>query len=94
VAVLGDGYFQIQMPDGTTSYSRDGNFKISNTGQIVTALGFPLVPAITIPNNAASVTIGQDGTTSVELIAGARRTSIRTNSNCTFCKPKRLEASG
>ena len=47
VAVLGDGYFQIQMPDGTTSYSRDGNFKISNTGQIVTALGFPLIPAIT-----------------------------------------------
>ena len=71
VAITGDGFFQIQMPDGTTSYTRDGSFKLSSTGQIVTAMGYPLVPNITIPNNASSLTIGADGTASVELIAGA-----------------------
>ena len=62
VAITGDGFFQIQMPDGTTSYTRDGSFKLSSTGQIVTAMGYPLVPNITIPNNASSLTIGADGT--------------------------------
>ena len=46
LAIMGNGFFQIQMPDGTTSYSRDGNFKISSTGQMVTSQGFPLIPAI------------------------------------------------
>ena len=94
VAVQGDGYFQIQMPDGTTSYSRDGNFKISNTGQIVTALGFPLIPAITIPNNAASVTIGQDGTTSVELIAGQGAQVLGQIQIARFVNPSGLKPVG
>jgi flagellar basal-body rod protein FlgG len=94
VAVQGDGYFQIQMPDGTTSYSRDGNFKISNTGQIVTALGFPLIPAITIPNNAASVTIGQDGTTSVELIAGQGAQVLGQIQIARFVNPSGLKPEG
>jgi flagellar basal-body rod protein FlgG len=94
VAVMGDGYFQIQMPDGTTSYSRDGNFKISNTGQIVTALGFPLIPAITIPNNAASVTIGQYGTTSVELIAGQGAQVLGQIQIARFVNPSGLKPVG
>jgi len=94
VAVQGDGYFQIQMPDGTTSYSRDGNFKISNTGQIVTALGFPLVPNIIIPNNAASVTIGQDGTTSVELVAGQGAQVLGQIQIARFVNPSGLKPVG
>ena len=70
VAIAGDGYFQIAQPDGTIAYTRDGNFKLSNTGQLVTSSGMLLQPAITIPNTASSVTFGRDGTVSIELAAG------------------------
>jgi flagellar basal-body rod protein FlgG len=94
VAITGDGYFQIQMPDGTTSYSRDGNFKISNTGQVVTALGFPVIPAITIPNNAASVTFGRDGAVSVELVAGGGAQNIGQIQIARFVNPSGLKPIG
>jgi flagellar basal-body rod protein FlgG len=70
LAVQGDGFFQIAQSDGTIAYSRDGSFKLSPTGQLVTANGAPLQPAITIPPNVASISIGQDGTVSVETAAG------------------------
>ena len=70
VAIAGEGFFQIAQPDGTIAYTRDGNFKLSNTGQIVTASGALLQPAITIPTTASSVTFGRDGTVSIELAAG------------------------
>jgi flagellar basal-body rod protein FlgG len=70
LAIAGDGYFQIAQPDGTIAYTRDGNFNLDNAGQIVTGSGQLLQPAITVPANASSVTIGQDGTVSVELQAG------------------------
>jgi flagellar basal-body rod protein FlgG len=94
VAITGDGYFQIQMPDGTTSYSRDGNFKISNTGQMVTSQGFPLVPAITIPNNVASLTIGRDGTVSAELVAGGGSQNIGQIQIARFVNPSGLKPIG
>jgi flagellar basal-body rod protein FlgG len=94
VAITGDGYFQIQMPDGTTTYSRDGNFKISNTGQMVTALGFPMVPAITIPNNVASLTIGRDGTVSAELVAGGGSQNIGQIQIARFVNPSGLKPIG
>jgi flagellar basal-body rod protein FlgG len=70
VAIAGDGYFQIAKGDGTLAYTRDGGFKISATGQLVTSSGALLQPAITIPNTASSVTIGRDGTVSIELSTG------------------------
>ena len=70
LAISGDGYFQIAKGDGTLAYTRDGGFKISATGQLVTSSGALLQPAITIPNTASSVTIGRDGTVSIELAAG------------------------
>ena len=70
IAIAGDGYFQIAQPDGTIAYTRDGNFNLDNAGQIVTSSGQLLQAAITVPANASSVTIGQDGTVSVELEAG------------------------
>jgi flagellar basal-body rod protein FlgG len=73
LAITGDGYFQITQQDGTLAYSRDGNFKISSTGQVVTANGALLQPPITIPNNASSVTVGLDGTVSAELNAGGQQ---------------------
>lgn len=66
IAIQGEGFFQIQLPDGSIGYTRDGAFQRDNQGQIVTASGYPLQPALTIPNDALSITIGKDGTVSVQ----------------------------
>ena len=73
VAIAGDGFFQIAQADGTIAYSRDGNFKLSSSGQLVTSNGALLQPAITVPTTASSITIGRDGTVSVELAAGGQQ---------------------
>ncbi len=65
LAIQGLGFFQVQMPDGSIAYTRAGSFHLDAQGNIVTADGNPLQPAITIPPNAVSVTIGPDGTVSV-----------------------------
>src|SRR5579863_2234661 len=62
LAINGNGFFQVLMPDGSLAFTRDGSFQISATGQLVTAQGFVVQPAITIPTSALSVTIGADGT--------------------------------
>lgn len=94
VAITGDGYFQVQMPDGTTSYARDGNFKISSAGQIVTALGYPITPNITIPNTASALTVGRDGTVSVELVAGGGAQTIGQIQLARFVNPSGLKPVG
>jgi len=73
VAIAGEGFFQIAQADGTIAYSRDGNFKLSSTGQLVTSNGALLQPAITVPTTASSITIGRDGTVSIELAAGGQQ---------------------
>jgi flagellar basal-body rod protein FlgG len=73
IAIAGDGFFQIAQSDGSIAYTRDGNFKLSATGQIVTSNGSLLQPAITVPSTAASVTVGRDGTVSVELSTGGQQ---------------------
>ncbi len=65
IAINGRGFFQILMPNGDIAYSRDGSFKLDANGQIVTNGGYPLEPAMTVPQAALSVTIGNDGTVSV-----------------------------
>lgn len=65
MAINGNGFFQIQMPDGTLAYTRDGAFQRDNTGQIVTSSGYPLSPSITIPQDAVTITISRDGIVSV-----------------------------
>jgi flagellar basal-body rod protein FlgG len=65
VAINGRGFLQILMPNGDISYTRDGSFKLDSTGQVVTSNGMPLEPAITVPQDTISLTIGQDGTVTV-----------------------------
>ena len=67
LAIQGRGYFQVLLPSGTLAYTRDGSFQVTNTGQLVTAEGYQVQPAITIPTGTQSVTIGSDGTVSVQL---------------------------
>jgi flagellar basal-body rod protein FlgG len=61
LAVNGDGYFQIEMPDGTTNYTRAGSFQLNADGQIVTADGFTLLPGLTVPANTIDITIDASG---------------------------------
>jgi flagellar basal-body rod protein FlgG len=61
ISIKGRGFLQVNLPDGTTAYTRDGALKLSNTGQIVTADGFDIQPAITVPPNATTLTINADG---------------------------------
>jgi len=65
LAIQGQGFFQVQMPDGQVAYTRAGTFHLDSQGNVVTADGNPLEPAITLPADALSVTIGADGTVSV-----------------------------
>src|SRR3989338_1018619 len=64
VAIQGNGFFQVLMPDGTTSYTRDGSFQSDANGQMVTSSGYAVQPAITIPANTQTLTIARDGTVS------------------------------
>ena len=59
--ISGQGFFQITMPDGSLAYTRDGSFTLDNQGNVVTASGYPIQPAITIPVGTQSVTVGNDG---------------------------------
>ena len=76
VAISGDGWFSVQQADGTIAYSRDGSFKLSAEGNLVTAGGQAILPAITVPPNAASLTIGRDGIVTVELANGGGSSQI------------------
>jgi flagellar basal-body rod protein FlgG len=67
IAIYGKGFFQINMPDGTTAYTRDGNFTRDVNGQMVTQQGMVLAPGITIPADATSIIISETGTVSVTL---------------------------
>jgi len=93
MAIAGDGFFQISQADGTIAYTRDGNFKLSATGQLVTSGGSLLQPAITIPNTASSVTVGRDGTVSIELSAGGSQV-IGQIQLSRFVNPSGLESKG
>lgn len=94
MAVEGDGFFSITMPDGTTGYSRAGAFKRDSTGQIVTSDGNPLSPAITIPNNATKINIGSDGTISVQQAGQTAATTVGNIQLATFSNPAGLTSLG
>ncbi|BCK86693.1 flagellar basal-body rod protein FlgG [Sideroxyarcus emersonii] len=94
VAIQGAGFFQVLLPDGTTGYTRDGSFQTNNQGQIVTSNGFPLQPSITIPANATSITIGQDGVVSVTQPGTATAVQVGSIQLATFINPTGLESMG
>jgi flagellar basal-body rod protein FlgG len=94
VAIQGAGYFQIQLPDGTTAYTRDGAFQKDAQGQIVTSSGYPVQPAITIPADALSVTIGKDGTVSVTQPGTTAASQVGTMQIATFINPGGLLSTG
>jgi flagellar basal-body rod protein FlgG len=94
MAINGQGFFQVQMPDGTLAYTRDGSFQKDGTGQMVTSSGYPVSPALTIPANAASVTIGRDGVVSVLQAGTTAPTQIGTIQLANFVNSGGLQSAG
>jgi len=94
VAIRGDGFFQISMPDGTLAYTRDGSFKTNNQGQLVTSSGFPVEPTIVIPENATSLSISRDGIVSVTTADNTASVEIGSIQLATFINPGGLESKG
>ncbi len=94
MAIQGAGFFQIQMPNGTTAYTRAGGFHMNNQGAMVTADGNSLLPAITIPASATSVTISQYGVVSATLPGQTAASTLGTIQLANFANPGGLNATG
>ena len=94
LVIKGNGFFQIQQPDGTTAYTRDGAFQLDSQGNVVTASGYTLADNINIPADALSVTIGKDGTVSVLQAGQAAPVEIGAVQLATFVNPGGLQAAG
>ena len=94
LAVNGRGFFQITMPDGSISYTRDGTFHMDAEGQIVNASGFLLEPAITIPDQTNTMTISRDGIVSTTLFGETEPTEIGQIEIVDFINPAGLQAIG
>jgi len=94
VAINGRGFLQILTPNGDINYTRDGSLKLDSTGQLVTSGGLTLEPAITVPQDAISVTIGTDGTVSVSQPGNATPVQVGQIQTANFVNPAGLEAVG
>ena len=94
LAIKGNGFFQVQLPDGTTGYTRDGALQVDGAGQLVTNNGYTVQPGITIPSNAQSVTIAPDGTVNVALPGQTAPQAVGTLSLASFVNPAGLEPKG
>jgi flagellar basal-body rod protein FlgG len=94
LAVNGQGFFQVLMPDGTTAYTRDGAFHVDSQGVLVTSNGFPVQPQITIPSNVTSITVGQDGVVSVIRSGSATPQQIGQIQLANFINPAGLKPLG
>ena len=93
-AIQGEGFFQITLPDGTTAYTRDGSFKRSNDGSIITSSGFFLSPEITIPENSSELSVSADGKVSVILPGEDESTEIGQVELVRFINPSGLRSLG
>jgi len=94
MAIEGQGFFQIQMPDGTTGYTRDGAFQKNEQGEVVTSSGYRLQPGINIPSNAVSVSIGNDGVVTATVSGQSAPVQIGTIQLVNFVNPSGLENRG
>ena len=94
LAINGNGFFQVSLPDGTTGYTRDGTFKISPDGRLVTSDGFYLTPEITIPEDSESVSITPEGVVSVMQVGQSDPTEVGQLELARFINPAGLSAMG
>ena len=94
IAIQGNGFFQLTLPDGTIGYTRDGAFQIDNQGRLVTAGGDPVSGGITIPSNATAVSVAANGTVSATIPGTTAPQAIGTITLASFVNPSGLEPKG
>lgn len=94
LAISGEGFFKILMPDGTYQYTRDGTFQMDNQGRVVTAQGNPVQPTITIPQNASGITVNEQGQVSVTLPGSSTSSVIGTVNVTRFINKAGLQPVG
>ena len=94
MAITGRGFYQVLLPDGDIGYSRDGAFQLDDTGQIVTAGGFPIQPSLTVPSDALSVSVSSDGIVSVRTPGSPTPSQIGSLQLADFVNPAGLQADG
>ena len=94
MAINGQGFFQVLLPDGTTAYTRDGQFHSDSQGALVTSGGYHVQPAITIPANSLSVTVARDGTVSVTRAGSTTPTTVGTIQLVNFVNAAGLQSMG
>lgn len=94
LAIEGEGFFQIQRPDGTTAYTRDGTFTLSDTGALVSTGGYLVLPGVTVPRDASAVAISATGIVSAQVGAAAAPVEIGRIELARFVNPTGLESIG
>jgi len=94
IAVQGNGFFQLTLPDGTIGYTRDGAFQLDNQGRMVNSNGLPLAGGITVPANATAVSVAADGSVSATIPGSTAPQSIGTITLASFVNPAGLEPKG
>jgi flagellar basal-body rod protein FlgG len=94
LAINGGGFLQVEMPDGTVGYTRDGSLQLDAQGRMVTSSGYPLTAGITIPADAESITVSSDGVVSVKLPANPAPSVVGNIELANFINPAGLEPRG
>lgn len=95
IMISGSGFFEIELPDGTTAYTRNGQFAMDDEGTLVTSgSGYTVQPAIQIPDNATSITISSDGQVSVSIVGQAENQVLGQLNVSRFVNPQGLEPIG
>jgi flagellar basal-body rod protein FlgG len=94
LAVNGQGYFQVQLPDGTTAYTRAGSMQLNSTGQIVTADGYNLLPSITVPTTATAITVNASGQVLATIAGQQNQQTLGQLQLANFINPAGLDAIG
>lgn len=94
LAINGQGFFQIQMPDGTTSYTRDGSFQLDSAGTVVTSNGYPILGPVTVPAGTQSISVGQDGTVSASVAGQVQPQQLGQFQLANFVNPAGLFSLG
>ena len=94
VAIDGNGFFEVQLPDGTTGYTRDGAFKLDSQGRVVTSSGLPVANGITVPQGATSISISADGVVSAIVAGNTQPQQLGSLAMSSFINPAGLEPVG
>ncbi len=94
LAINGLGYFQVQLPDGTTAYTRAGSLQLNQTGQLVTADGYQIIPSITVPSTATAIDVNASGQVLASVAGQANQQTLGQLTLASFINPTGLDSIG